>query len=167
MTTRTFKVHTDNLGRLCACIDKAMYGVSRSAINEMPAELLGIELGDMVFISERDVSNNALFGPFYVVDDRTGIKAKEKRGCWFNIDGQKSTASELAYWVDVENRFWCLLFDKVLTDRISVVWPHNWKSLNVNLPPWGQISEDVANKLREFALENQEEAQEFLKRHCQ
>ncbi len=121
MTSRTFKVHTDNLGRLCACIDKAMYGVSRSALNGMPAELLRIEPGDMVFISERDVSKNALFGPFYVVDQRPGIIAKEKKGCWLNVDVQRSIASELAYWVEVESFAWCVLFDKTLIDRISVV----------------------------------------------
>jgi len=62
-------------------------------------------------------------------------------------------------------RNWCLLFDKTLSDRISIVWPHNWQTLSVNLPPWGLVKGDDANKLIDFSIANEIEAREFLQRH--
>jgi hypothetical protein len=164
---RVFKVHTDTIGRLCACIQKSMYGVSKRAFTaELPKELRNTAAGDVVFISEREATRNALFGPFFVVDDRRGVVAKKKVGCWMEVDVQKSSQSELAYWVEFEKRCWCLLFDNTLIDRISIVWPYNWRSLKVELPPWGLIAEPAASKLIDFAATNLGEVREFLSKHC-
>lgn len=131
MTKRLFKVHTNNIGRLCECIYKAMYGVSKSAITkEMPKELLSIREGDIVFISEKEISNNALFGPFYVVSKRPGIIPKSSKGLWTEIDTEKSLKLEVPYWAEIEKMNWCISFDKTLIDKISVVWPKDWRSLN-------------------------------------
>jgi len=166
MSTRTFKVHTESLGRLIACIQKAMYGVTNSAFTkEMPGELHRAAIGDRVFISEKEVSDNALFGPFYIAGERRSIVCKSKRGVWVEIDSKRTPPSEIAYWVEFENRCWCLLFDKTLSDRISIVWPYNWQDLNIELPPWGLVREDDASQLMSFARKNEIEAQEFLRRH--
>lgn len=166
MTQRIFKVHTDTYGRLEACIKKGMYGVSNKAFTkELPRELLDARAGDIVFISEKEVSKNALFGPFYIVNSRPLIVYKDKKGAWVNIDTDRTPSSEIAYWVKFENRHWCLLFDKVLSDKISIVWPYNWSTLSLNLPSWGLITGEDAGKLIDFALANEIEASEFLKRH--
>lgn len=166
MSQKTFKVHTDTFGRLVACIQRAMYGVSNTAFRkEMPQEFLEARAGDIVFISEREVSQNALFGPFYIVDARPPIVCKSRKGSWVNIDTNKTSSEEIAYWVDLEQRNWCLLFDKTLSDRISIVWPSNWSKLNVDLPSWGLVKGDNAVKLIQFALENEVEAREFLRQH--
>jgi hypothetical protein len=63
MQSKIFKVHTDTFGRLSACLKHAMYGVSLTAIREqMPIELAKIQAGDIVFISEKEISKNALPG---------------------------------------------------------------------------------------------------------
>ena len=166
MTQKMFKVHTDTFGRLVDCIRKAMYGVSNKAFTqEMPKELLEARNGDLVFISEKEVSKNALFGPFYIVGERPPIVYKNRKNAWVNIDTNKTPSKEIAYWVDFEKRYWCLLFDKTLADRISIVWPYNWASLNLNLPPWGVVGTKAASELVKFASENEVEAKEFLKRH--
>jgi hypothetical protein len=114
--SQIFKVHTDTIGRLAACIKKAMYGVGSTAFRAgMPRELLRAQAGDMVFISERETSRNALFGPFYIVNERPLIVYRERRGAWVNIDTSKTPVAEIAYWVEFEKRSWCLLFDKTLT----------------------------------------------------
>lgn len=166
MKPRIFKVHTDTYGRLEACIKKGMYGVSNKAFTkEMPREFLDARTGDIVFISEKEVSKNALFGPFYIVDSRPLIVSKGKKGAWVNIDTAKTPPSEIAYWVEFENRNWCLLFDKVLSDKISIVWPNNWSTLNLHLPSWGLITGEDADKLIDFAIANEVDAGEFLRRH--
>jgi hypothetical protein len=166
MSQKIFKVHTDTFGRLVACIQRAMYGVSNTAFTrEMPRELLEARAGDIVFISEREVSKNALFGPFYIVDDRPSIVCKSRKAAWVNIDTNKTPSGEIAYWVDLERRNWCLLFDKTLSDRISIVWPYDWSRLRVDLPSWGLVKGDDAAKLIQFALANEVEAREFLRRH--
>jgi hypothetical protein len=164
--SQIFKVHTDTIGRLAACIKKAMYGVGNTAFrSEMPREFLNAKAGDMVFISEREISRNALFGPFYIVDEHPLIVYRERRGAWVNIDAAKTPAAEIAYWVEFEKRSWCLLFDKTLTDRISIVWPNNWAGLRVDLPSWGLVRGEDADKLIQFAISNQIEAREFFRRH--
>jgi hypothetical protein len=166
MPSNIFKVHTDSFDRLTACIKHAMYGVAPSAMRQkMPFELTQIRAGDIVFISERDVSNNALFGPFYVVNTRPPIVAKQRIGSWVEIDTKKTPRDDRAYWVEFENRTWCLLFDKTLYDKISIVWPYNWSELNLNLPSWGAVSGNDAAKLIDFAIQNEVEAKEFLRRH--
>lgn len=166
MTAKVFKVHTDTFGRLTACIQKAMYGVTASAFaNDMPSDLHRASHGDIIFISEKEIANNALFGPFYIVNERPPISYKSRRGAWVNIDSKKTPAKEIAYWVEFENRAWCLLFDKTLSDRISIVWPYDWLNLQIELPPWGLVKEDDAAKLMSFARNNEIEAQEFLRKH--
>lgn len=166
MNSNIFKVHTETFGRLSACIKHAMYGVSLTAMQkQMPIQLAKIKSGDIVFISEKEISNNALFGPFYVTNNREPIIVKNKKGSWAEIDTKKTPQKELAYWVEFENRTWCLLFDKTLSDKISIVWPYNWSKLRVNLPSWGEVSGEDASKLLDFAIENEIEAKEFLKRH--
>jgi hypothetical protein len=166
MLPNIFKVHTESFGRLSACIKHAMYGVSLSAIRQqMPIELANIKTGDIVFISEKDVSNNALFGPFYVVSNRPPIVIKQRKGLWVEIDIKKTQPKDIAYWVEFENMTWCLLFDKTLADKISIVWPYDWSKLNLELPPWGAVSGKDAAKLINFAVRNEVEAKEFLKRH--
>jgi hypothetical protein len=162
----TFKVHTDNFGRLSACIKHGMYGVSSSAMRqEMPLELANIREGDVVFISEKEVSDNALFGPFYVVNSHPSVFIRQRKGSWVEIDTHRTLAQDIAYWVEFENRKWCLLFDKTLSDKISIVWPYNWPQLKLDLPSWGAVSGDDAAKLMGFAIMNEVEAKEFLKRH--
>ena len=166
MNSKVYKVHTDTFGRLVACIQKGMYGISSSAFTKkLPSEFNEVKPGDIVFISEREVSNNALFGPFYVVKERPGIAYKSRKGTWVEIDTKKTPPEEIAYWVELEKRNWCLLFDKILSERISIVWPYNWNTLNVNLPSWGLIKEEDAGKLVDFSLKNEIEAREFFKRH--
>ena len=166
MSKKIYKVHTDNLSRLGACIQKSMYGVSNHAFTkQMPRECLNARAGDIVFISEREVSKNALFGPFFIVDQRPSIVFNNRHGAWVNIDANKTPAGELAYWVELEKRSWCLLFDNTLSDRISIVWPNDWSKLRVKLPSWGVVSEDDSAKLIEFAVVNQIKAREFLQRH--
>jgi hypothetical protein len=166
MKRRIFKVHTDTYGRLEACLKKAMYGVTNTAFTQqMPLALLNAQVGDIVFISEKEVSKNALFGPFYIVADRPPIVWKSRKGVWVNIDTVKTPPREIAYWVEVERKNWCLLFDKVLIDRISIVWPKHWSTLKVNLPSWGIVEGEDADKLMHFASANQEEARDFFKRH--
>lgn len=165
MTTKIFKVHTDIYGRLSACIKNAMYGITRRALSERPRELTLAKSGDIVFISVKECRENVLVGPFYIIDDRPPIVIKSRNGAWVNIDVNQTPKNECAYWVKGENRDWCLLFDKTLADRISVVWPRNWAGLQVNLPSWGLVNGDDAIKLLEFAMRNEEEAREFLKRH--
>jgi hypothetical protein len=166
MNSNIFKVHTDTFGRLSACIKHAMYGVSLSAMRQqMPVELAKIKAGDIVFISEKEISNNALFGPFYVVKDRPPVVIKKRKGSWAEIDTNRTSPRNMAYWVEFENRIWCLLFDKTLSDRVSIVWPYNWSKLNLNLPSWGAVSGDDAVKLIDFAANNEVEAKEFLKSH--
>jgi hypothetical protein len=166
MTQRIFKVHTDTIGRLEACIKKGMYGVSNTAFTrEMPRNFLDAQAGDIVFISERAVANNALFGPFYIVEDRSPIVFETRSNMWGKIDTARTPITEIAYWVEIENRKWCLLFDKLLSERISIVWPYNWAALNVNLPPWGLVTGDDADKLLNFAIANEVEASEFFRRH--
>lgn len=166
MTQKIFKVHTDTLGRLEACIKKGMYGVSNTAFrNELPREFIEARAGDIVFISEREVANNALFGPFYIVSDRAPIVFETRINMWGKIDTTNTPATEIAYWVEFENRKWCLLFDLVLSDKISIVWPYNWSALRVNLPPWGLVTGADADKLLHFAITNEVEAREFFRRH--
>jgi len=74
---------------------------------------------------------------FNLIDSRDGIVCSEKRNAWNKIDIARSDPRKVAYWVSFENRVWCLLFDTTLIDKISIVWPKDWKNLNVNLPPWG------------------------------
>lgn len=163
---KVFKVHTDNFQRLAACILYGMYGITKEAFTySLPRELSFISAGDIVFISERETSHNTLFGPLYVVDNRRGIIARSSRCAWVDIDMNRSSQSELAYWVELEGRHWCLLFDKTLLDKISVVWPHNWREINVELPSWGLVIEPYASRLIDFALENEIESKEFLRRH--
>ena len=166
MQSKIYKVHTDTFGRLSACMKHAMYGVSQTAIRQqMPAELANIKAGDIVFISEKEISNNALFGPFHVVNNRPLVVVKQRKGSWVEIDTKKTPPKEMAYWVEFENRPWCILFDKTLSDKISIVWPYNWSSLNLNLPSWGAVSGKDAEKLIDFATANEIEAKEFLSRH--
>ncbi|MBI5192011.1 MAG: hypothetical protein HZA08_01060 [Nitrospirae bacterium] len=163
---KVFKVHTDNFQRLAACILYGMYGITNDAFTySLPRELSLINTGDIVFISERETSNNTLFGPLYVVENRRGVIARSKRGAWINIDINRSSQSELAYWVELEGRHWCLLFDKTLLDKISVVWPQNWIELNVELPSWGLIIEPNASRLIDFALNNELDSKKFLREH--
>jgi hypothetical protein len=166
MNPKIFKVHTYTFGRLKACIQKAMYGVSNTAFTkEMPQELHDAGVGDIIFISEKEVSGNALFGPFYIVNDRPPISYKSRKGVWVDVDEKKTPPKEIAYWVELEKFNWCLLFDKTLLDRISIVWPYNWKNLRVDLPTWGLVKGDDAAKLIQFALKNEVEAREFFRRH--
>ena len=165
MNLNIFKVHTDTFGRLSACIKHAMYGVSLTAMRQMPDELAKIKTGDIVFISEREISNNALFGPFYVVNNRPPVVIKNRNGSWVEIDIKKTSPKDIAYWVAFEKRTWCLLFDNTLSDKISIVWPYNWSKLRVKLPPWGKVSGNDAAKLIDFAIKNEVEAKEFLDRH--
>lgn len=166
MPPNIYKVHTDTFGRLSACIKHAMYGVSLTAMSQqMPIELANIKAGDIVFISEREISNNALFGPFYVVNSRPPVVIKQRKGSWVEIDTRETSQQDMAYWVEFENRSWCILFDKTLSNRISIVWPYNWSRLNLKLPSWGAVSGIDANKLIDFAIENEIEAMEFLQRH--
>lgn len=166
MNSNIFKVHTDTFGRLAACIKHAMYGVSLAAMHQqMPAELAKIKAGDIVFISEKEISNNALFGPFYVINNRPPVVVKNKNGSWVEIDTKKTSPKDIAYWVEFEKRTWCLLFDNTLSDKISIVWPYNWLKLRVKLPSWGKVSGDDAAKLIDFAMKNEVEAKEFLERH--
>jgi hypothetical protein len=168
MNNRVFKVHTDQFGRLEACIKKAMYGVSKKAFTkELPKEFINISLGDIVFISEKEVSHNALFGPFYVTDSRAGITGKNI-GKWLEIDTYQSDRNELAYWVEMEKRYYCLLFDLTLIDKISIIWPQDWSRLQLKLPAWGLVEENEAKKLVDFAVNHEQDVMEFLKRHsCQ
>jgi len=166
MQPKIFKVHTDTFGRLSACIKNAMYGVSLSAMRQkMPIDLAKIQAGDIVFISEKEISKNALFGPFYVVNNRPPISLKNRKGSWVEIDVKKTSPKEMAYWVEFENRPWCILFDKTLSDKISIVWPYNWSRLKLNLPSWGAVSGNDSEKLIDFAVENEIEAKEFFRRH--
>lgn len=167
MDFNIFKLHTDTLGRMSACIKYSMYGITSKAMREqIPVELNNIEIGDVVFISEKNISKNALFGPFYVTDDiPQSISIKGRKGIWMEIDPKRTSPKDLPYWVELENRKWCLLFDRTLSDKISIVWPNNWSKLNVNLPSWGIVSGDDAAKLLDFAMNNEVEAKEFLKRH--
>jgi hypothetical protein len=166
MQSKIFKVHTDTFGRLSACLKHAMYGVSLTAIREqMPIELAKIQAGDIVFISEKEISKNALFGPFYVVNNRPPIVIKNRKDSWVEIDVKKTPPKDIAYWVEFENRPWCILFDKTLSDKISIVWPYNWSKLNLNLPSWGAVSGNDADKLIDFAIANEIEAKEFFQRH--
>jgi len=166
MQPKIFKVHTDTFGRLSACMKHAMYGVSLTAMRQqMPIDLAKIQAGDIVFISEKELSKNALFGPFYVVNNRPPIIIKNRKGSWVEIDVKKTSSKEMAYWVEFENRPWCILFDKTLSDKISIVWPYNWSKLKLNLPSWGAVSGSDSRKLLDFALSNEIEAKEFLQRH--
>jgi hypothetical protein len=166
MQLKIFKVHTNTFGRLSACMKHAMYGVSLTAMRQqMPIELANIQSGDIVFISEKEISNNALFGPFYIVNSRPPIVVKNRKGSWVEIDVNKTPPKEIAYWVEFENRPWCILFDKNLSDKISIIWPYNWSTLNLNLPSWGAVSGNDAGKLIDFAIANAIEAKEFLQRH--
>ncbi|WP_286352212.1 hypothetical protein [Geobacter sulfurreducens] len=163
---KIFKVHTEELGRLIACLQKSMYGVSRTAfLHDMPPELRSATDGDIVFISERKISGNALFGPLYVVGNRQGIVPIKKLGSWVEIDVGKSDPKELAYWVDLEKRNYCLLFDKVLSDKISIVWPTDWARIGLQLPAWGIVTDDNAHKLIDFAVANEQEARSFFQKH--
>ena len=91
MQTNIFKVHTDTFGRLSACVKHAMYGVSLTAIREqMPIELAKIQVGDIVFISEKEISKNALFVPFYVVNNRPPLVIKNRKVSWVEIDVKKT-----------------------------------------------------------------------------
>lgn len=163
---RVFKVHTDTLGRLIACIQKSMYGISRTAFaKELPIEFRSAAEGDIVFISEKEVSGNALFGPFYIVGNRKGIVPAKKHGVWVEIDTKQSEPKELAYWVEFEGRNYCLLFDRVLIDKISIVWPYDWARLGLKMPAWGLINDQNAQKLIDFALNNEQEAITFFKKH--
>ena len=166
MNRKIFKVHTDTLGRLTACIQKAMYGISKTAFTQqLPPEFREAQAGDIVFISEKETSKNALFGPFYLVDNRPPIVIKSRKGAWLNVDVSRTPPSELAYWVELEKRDWCLLFDKTLADRLSIVWPNNWAQLKVNLPSWGLVKGDDAMKLLDFAIKNETEARDFMTQH--
>jgi len=166
MSPHYYKVHTDNLGRLSACVQYAMYGISNEAFHsKLPDSMKHIQIGDIVFISEKEISGNALFGPFYVVNTKEGVVSNSKVGCWNNIDLKQSDYSKLAYWVELEKWTWCLLFDITLLNQISVVWPRNWRELHLNLPPWGQIPASEAKKLLDFSIENQINAKEFFRIH--
>ncbi len=163
---KIFKVHTDELGRLIACLQKSMYGVSRTAFTqELPPELRSASVGDIVFISERKICGNALFGPLYIVGSRQGIVPAKNFGSWVEINVRKSDAKELAYWVDLEKRNYCLLFDKLLSDRISIVWPNDWARIGIQLPPWGIVTDENAHKLIDFAVANEQEARSFFQKH--
>jgi hypothetical protein len=142
-----------------------MYGVTATAMREMPRELAGIRTGDIVFISEREVSNNALFGPFYVISDRPHVFTGQRQGSWAEIDTQRTHINDRAYWVEFEKRKWCLLFDMTLLDKISIVWPYHWSRLRLNLPSWGAVSGEDSDNLLDFAIRNEEEARAFLRRH--
>ena len=166
MQSKIFKVHTDTFSRLSACMKHAMYGVSKTAMREqLPIDLARIQAGDIVFISEKEISNNALFGPFYVVNNRSPIVVKNRKGSWAEIDVKKTSPEEMAYWVNFENWYWCLLFDKTLSDKISIVWPYNWSRLKLKLPSWGAVSGIDSEKLIDFAIENEIEAKDFFRRH--
>ncbi len=146
MGSKTYKVHTETFGRLSACIKHAMYGVSLTAMRQqMPAELFEIKAGDIVYISEREVSKNALFGPFYVVNDRPPIVVNNRTGSWVEVDTKKTPLKDIAYWVELENRKWCILFDKTLSNRISILWSYDLSKLKVNLPSWGAVSREDVN----------------------
>lgn len=163
---RIFKVHTDELGRLIACLQKSMYGVSKSAfMQELPHELRSASEGDIVFISEKKVSGNALFGPLYIVGKNEGVVPVKKHGFWVEIDSKKSDPKALAYWVELEKRNYCLLFDRVLIDRISIVWPKDWMKLNLQLPSWGVVNDENSHKLIDFAVANELEARLFFQKH--
>lgn len=166
MSSKIYKVHTDTFGRLVACIQHAMYGISNQAFTkQMPKEFHQAQVGDLVFISEKEVSRNALFGPFYIINERAPIAISGRSGAWVNVNARKTPQREIAYWVEMEKRTWCLLFDKTLSDLISIVWPNDWSKLKVSLPSWGLVTGDDAGKLVEFAVKNQVIAREFLKRH--
>jgi len=159
-------VHTDELGRLIACLQKSMYGVSRTAFTqELPNELHSATEGDIVFISERKVSGNALFGPLYIVRSNQGVVPARNHGTWVEINTKKSDPKALAYWVELEKRNFCLLFDSVLSDKISIVWPHDWQKLGLELPSWGLVDYQNASKLIDFALKNEQEAKDFFIKH--
>ncbi len=163
---KIFKVHTDELGRLIACLQKSMYGVSKTAfMQELPHELRSASEGDIVFISEKKVSSNALFGPLYIVGKNDGVAPIRKHGSWVEIDANNSDPKALAYWVELEKRNFCLLFDRVLIDKISIVWPKDWVHIGLQLPSWGLVNDDNASKLIDFAIKNEQEAKDFLKKH--
>lgn len=159
-----YKVHTDEFGRLVACMQEAMYGITEFALQHMPNNLSNIGQGDIVFISERDVFRNALIGPFYVSNNREGLIFERRLGGWLEILPKKCSC-KLPYWIEVENRHWCIIFDKTLSDKISIVWPYNWRDLNVNLPSWGIVTGKDAHTLIEYATANEQEAKDFFKRH--
>lgn len=163
-----FKVHTDTLGRLEACIKKSMYGISQKAFtDELPSSLRNIKEGDIIYISEKEVSNNALFGPFYVIDSskRPEIIFKGKFGSWIEIDVKRTPRDQRAYWVEFDSFTHCILFDKTLSAELSIVWPKDWYNLGLELPSWGEIPRSEAEKLMKFANKNTEEARDFFKRH--
>lgn len=164
--TKIFKVHTDELGRLIDCLRKSMYGVSKSAfLQQLPNDLRNASVGDIVFISEKNVSGGALFGPLYIVNNAPGIATFKQHGTWVEIDTKKSDPKALAYWVEMEKRNFCLLFDRVLIDKISVVWPQDWLKLGLQLPSWGLVNDENASKLIDFALRNEQEAKDFFSKH--
>jgi hypothetical protein len=132
----------------------------------MPHELKNISPGDIVFISEREVHRNVLFGPFHVTEpNRDGVVIRNRVGMWADIDRVRTPQENLATWAIVEGYTWCLFFDRTLVDQISIVWPNQWQLLNVELPAWGHVSGEDAEKLIEFAANNQVEAREFMMRH--
>ena len=148
------------------CIRYAMYGVSKRAFTQqMPRELKGIAVGDLVFISEREVHRNVLFGPFYVTDRRQGVVVKSRSGMWCEVDTVRTPPEKLPYWAVLEGFSWCLFFDSTLADRVSIVWPNQWKALGLELPPWGLVRGENAPKLTEYAAANEVEAKDFMKRH--
>jgi len=61
-----------------------MYGVTQhSFINLMPPILKTINRGDIIFISEGEVSGNALFGPFFITEKiHEGLVVDEKKQSW-------------------------------------------------------------------------------------
>jgi len=143
-----------------------MYGVSKSAfMQELPHELCSASGGDIVFISEKKVSGNALFGPLYIVGGKNGAVPAKKHGSWIEIDAKKSDPKTLAYWVELEKRNFCLLFDRVLGDKLSIVWPKDWIHIGLQLPSWGLINDENASKLIDFAIKNEQEAKDFFLRN--
>lgn len=167
MGNNTYIFHTKTFERLVGVISKAMFGITKKTYKQiMPKEFFDIKVGDLVFVSELRVTKNALFGPFYVVKNRPGIKG-QNYGTWIEIDYKESKYEELAYWVEIERKNYCILFDKLLAQQISIVWPQHWRALNVNLPSWGLVKDKDAQKLVDFSLqkEHQEKARDFLNRH--
>lgn len=151
---------------MIACIRYAMYGVSKTAFTQqMPLELKRISPGDLVFISEKEVHRNVLFGPFYVTSHRKGVVVKSRKGLWSEVDVERTPREELPYWALMEGFTWCLFFDSTLADRISIVWPNQWRALGLDLPPWGLVQGENAPKLTEYAAANEVEAKDFMRRH--
>jgi hypothetical protein len=159
-----FIVHTNEYDRLRECYWKSMYGVSKEGFVEMPVKLRNISEGDIVFISER-IKYNVLMGPFYVVKKHSNIAQKKVYGYWVEVDSKKSKSDDLAYWAKYGPFVYCIFFDKLLRNEISIVWPNKWRHLNVQLPSWGNVNDNDARILLDYATKNYEDPAEFFRKH--